>query len=829
VILSSFVSRRPHPRHFLSMSSPPPRPTKRTKTTGQASLTAFFGSRPPTAAAAAAASEKKHPQKNHDGVVGEEGSPVAQKGPDGDPGSESSSSLQEKKKEDASSSLDPIVPRMVRWSESRWHLYKDCVIYRRDGDNVVASGSSGGRTKVAAFDLDGTLLTWRTPAGGWPSALSDYELWNGSVIAKLRQLYDNEHYQLIIISNQGGIRKALKGKIATKVKNLIEWLIATIDRPVSVIMSTSKNSGYHKPSVELWDLAQRLFCHTNHSNEPSWNVAESFYVGDSVITAGDPQGGVDETLARNVSDKYQVTLAFHTPTDFFGPSTSELRNRQESTNLMGDDTAPPATMLEERARWHSGDIHGQRPILLLLCGAQGSGKSTFAQRLSSDTYQHISQDTIKNGQAGTRSQVEAAVRAALSSSSSSFSTPSSPPRSVVLDRMHLDAAQRAIFIDIARDCGNVPVHTLTFDLPAAVSAQRVLARRDHLVTGESGARLAQQSAGRLVRPRWDEGIVLCHTITHPGMVDRFVNLYNGKIEIPTHFPIVAAAGADHKILRMPSVILGTMGLGRRIAAETVAHALDLGIAGIDTAPTYKNEDLVLPNSNNDNNNDVFCIVKVPKRAMTAADVASELDASLAKLRRDRADLLLMHWPAATNETTRTLWTAMEAAARVGKAKALGVCNFNVAALSHLLSFCAIRPSVVQVERHPRLAQWDLVDFCCQHDIQLQAHTPLGQGLIVEDEIVRGIAKKYSSENNVVVSPAQVALAWNLQQGVAVVPKCATRAHQQELKTIVPLSSDDLMTLNDLSNTNPQRFVAPPFMYGSADFCWAARFPKPTTK
>jgi methylglyoxal/glyoxal reductase len=381
--------------------------------------------------------------------------------------------------------------------------------------------------------------------------------------------------------------------------------------------------------------------------------------------------------------------------------------------------------------------------------------------------------------------------------------------------MHLDAAQRAVFIQIAQECGDIPVHALTFDLPAALSAQRVLVRQDHVVTGESGARLAKQSAGRLVRPRADEGIILHHTISHPGLVDRFVNLYNGKIEIPTHFPIIAAT--SNEVLLMPAVILGTMGLGRRIATETVSHALDIGIQGIDTAPTYNNEDL-MPNSS-----DVFCIVKVPKRASTAEDVVAELDSSLAKLRRNGVHLLLLHWPAA-GEDTKTLWRAMEAAAKAGKAKALGVCNFNVAALSHLLSFCAIRPSVVQIERHPRLAQWDLVDFCSQHDIQIQAHTPLGQGFIMEDEIVQSIAKKYDN-----TSAAQVALAWNLQQGVAVVPKCATKTHQQELLTIPLLSSEDLLTLNHLSRTSPKRFVAPPFMYGPADFCWAARFPKPAAK
>lgn len=160
--------------------------------------------------------------------------------------------------------------------------------------------------------MDGTLLVWRT--SGWPSKLTDYELWNAAVITKLRDLYDNQDYQLVLISNQGAIRGAHTGKKATSVKNLIEWLAATIDRPLSVVMSTDKKKGFHKPAVTLWRAAQKLVGQPSSS----WSIADSFYVGDSVGDDNDQQGGVDIGLARNVSEWTGETLQFWTPQDYFG-------------------------------------------------------------------------------------------------------------------------------------------------------------------------------------------------------------------------------------------------------------------------------------------------------------------------------------------------------------------------------------------------------------------------------------------------------------------------------------------------------------------------------
>jgi len=763
---------------LLIMSSPPS--PKRPKTSSsakqqQASLTSFFGA--PKAAV---------PFKTSASMT---------KSKDAEPNEKATSSVKEPSKESSTSvststMIDPIIPRVVPWSESKWKVYENAVIYRQT--------KAGQRSKVAAFDMDGTLLVWRTP--GWPSKLTDYELWNTAVITKLRQLYDDENYQLILISNQGAIRGAFTGKKATTVKGLVEWLISTIDRPISVVMSTDKKKGYHKPSVTLWQAAQKLL-----APGTPWNISESFYVGDSIGGDDDPQGGVDIALARNVSELMNATLRFYPPDDYFGISSAQQRQATVTVQPV------PSHVLTARAALCSGNI-SSGPLLLLLCGAQGSGKSTVAQRIVEHNpaqWLHYSQDTIRNGKPGKREDVEAAVKRALTEQ-----------KCVIVDRMHLDPTQRKFFVDLVRDL-DVPVHTVVLTPPTAVLQQRVKYRTNHSkkVEGESGARMAKASAEKLVFPTYDEGFCLISGSSSPDSgVNRIVDLYQriGSSEfppIPTDLPLT---GIQDTPVFLPAVILGTMGMGRRVAEQSVKQALNIGLRGVDTAPTYNNEDKVGAALSND----TFVIVKVPKRAVTAGEVHKELQTSLQNLQRTQVDLLLLHWPSLRPDSLKEVWQGMESAVKEGKSKALGICNANVAALAGLLPQCRIPPAVLQLERHPLLPQWDIVDFCAQHDIQVQAHTPLGQGdsNVLEHPVVQQVASGY-----VGYSTAQVILAWNLQQGVAVVPKTSTTEHLKEMMRIPQLSQKDLQVLNDI--TDRKRLVAPPFMYGSAPYCWGKQVPK----
>lgn len=656
------------------------------------------------------------------------------------------------------------------------------------------------RTKVAALDLDGTLLVWRI--AGWPSRYEHYELWNSTVIPKLQRLYDQDGYKLVIFSNQGAIRGAFSGKKATFVKSLIEWLASTLQRPLHVVMSTNSKIGYHKPSPGMWSI-----CEEECNRGLQFDIANSWYVGDSV-GIDDPQGGVDERFAQNVGTARGQLLAFFEPQAYFGPSHAELR--QKSTCTLHEYEPPPPSSLDERVALTGGYLQG--PILLLLVGVQGSGKSTFCAELADDPdskqrWVHLSQDTISQGKPGKRHQVEEATRQALREG-----------KSVVVDRTHLTEEQRSYFIEIGKDI-NVKIHAVLLQPPKNVIEKRVRERVNHPggVEGDKGVRIALASLMNIVIPTYHEGFDLINSAGTDAAIVRLSTLYR----------LVSKSGAD-KSLRLPSsfslsngtaipsITLGTMGIGKRKAQEVVAKATHLGWKAVDTAPTYKNEVEV---GRGLIDTDTLVIVKIPKSATTPDQVLEALSSSLSNLGRSRADLLLLHWPCdvIATGTLQSVWQEMERCLSEGRCQALGVCNFSINALRQLIPLCRVQPSVNQIERHPLLPQVELVQFCASHDILVQAHTALGQGKteLLEHPVLLEIAKGTG------LSTAQATLVWNLQHGVAVVPKCTSEDHLAEINGIFhckALGSKHMKMLDSIKECI--RFVAPSFMYNKGtSYSW----------
>ena len=165
-------------------------------------------------------------------------------------------------------------------------------------------------------------------------------------------------------------------------------------------------------------------------------------------------------------------------------------------------------------------------------------------------------------------------------------------------------------------------------------------------------------------------------------------------------------------------------------------------------------------------------------------VAAALDDSLAQLQTSYVDLLLIHWPlkfrpgtvlardGAVGDFSAT-WAAMEALVASGKARSLGVSNFDEAQLSRLLDDAKkIPPAVNQVEAHPKFPNQALVDFCLSRDVAVVAWGPLGGDprRLGEDSMLWATAKMHA------VSLCRCALRWNLERGVAVIPKSTRPAH-----------------------------------------------------
>ncbi len=441
----------------------------------------------------------------------------------------------------------------------------------------------------------------------------------------------------------------------------------------------------------------------------------------------------------------------------------------------------------------------------MVAGPQGAGKSYFCHQLVAGAavaknWVHLSQDTIRGGKPGTREAVEKHTKRALMDN-----------KSVIVDRMHLDETQRSFFINVAKDVG-VPIHCIVLTTPKSVVVERVLQRTDHpgSVQGESGSRLAERSWTQLVMPTYQEGFSLISATGTTAGVESVLNLYRKVVSASSSYE---GQGTIPNSFYLPKITLGTYLLGKKKSEDIVAKAISLGVAAVDTAPTYNNEEQV----GGGLDKDVFLVVKVPKRATTAKMVKDELVNSLRKLGREKADLLLLHWPCdvIAMNAMEEVWLAMEKCVKDGFVSALGVCNFNVSALCLLLPICVdVRPSVLQIERHILLPQWDIVEFCAQHDILIQAHTPLGQGKLTHNAIVKDIAATSR------ISPAQVLLQWNIIQNVAIVTKSTSEDHLKEIVDSgkeVFLSENDMKVLDEIGETT--RFVSPPFMFGNEPYCW----------
>lgn len=240
---------------------------------------------------------------------------------------------------------------------------------------------------------------------------------------------------------------------------------------------------------------------------------------------------------------------------------------------------------------------------------------------------------------------------------------------------------------------------------------------------------------------------------------------------------------------MPLLGLGTFRLrGEEIVHLSMAAALENGYRLVDTAAVYGNEAAIgralsklLPRYSL-SREDVFLTSKLSPRDHGKEAAEAACLRSLRELGCDYLDLYLIHWPGTQGrpqddkgnpERRRESWQALERLHEAGKLRAIGVSNYTLGHLQELLASCRVPPAVLQVEFHPELAQSELLDFCHQKGIHLQAYSSLGTGQLVgQPEVVKVAARQKCT-------PAQVLLRWALQQSVSVIPKSASPARVAE--------------------------------------------------
>lgn len=226
--------------------------------------------------------------------------------------------------------------------------------------------------------------------------------------------------------------------------------------------------------------------------------------------------------------------------------------------------------------------------------------------------------------------------------------------------------------------------------------------------------------------------------------------------------------------QMPLLGLGVYkAVGENEVEQAIADAADAGYRLIDTASVYKNEDgvgrgikaLTIPRD------ELFVTTKIWNTAQRIGDVEDSFNRSLERLGLDYVDLYLIHWPVPGCYTDT--WKALEKLQSQGRVKSIGVSNFHIHDLEMLKKISDVVPAVNQIEFHPLFNQPELLSYCRDNKIAVQAYAPLARGAYLHSQLLLEIGRKYQK------TTAQIGLRWAVQQGISVIPKSVHKERIQE--------------------------------------------------
>lgn len=216
---------------------------------------------------------------------------------------------------------------------------------------------------------------------------------------------------------------------------------------------------------------------------------------------------------------------------------------------------------------------------------------------------------------------------------------------------------------------------------------------------------------------------------------------------------------------MPLLGLGTYKATENNDAEkAIACAVKSGYRLIDTASVYQNEDHVGRGIAKCGvaRKELFVTTKIWNNAQRLGDVHGAFERSLNRLGLDYVDLYLIHWP--VPGCYLSTWKELEEILDSGRALAIGVSNFQIHHLEELRKVSGIIPAVNQIECHPLCYPKELIEYCQNMGIVMQAYAPLARGAYMDHDVMCILATKYGR------TPAQIGLRWMVQKGISVIPK-----------------------------------------------------------
>ena len=268
-------------------------------------------------------------------------------------------------------------------------------------------------------------------------------------------------------------------------------------------------------------------------------------------------------------------------------------------------------------------------------------------------------------------------------------------------------------------------------------------------------------------------------------------------------------------IKIPKLGLGTWLLNDDQTAEAVKAALACGYRHIDTAQAYGNEAGVGRGLRESGiaREDVFVTTKVAAEHKDYESAAASIDASLATAGLDYLDLVIIHGPQPWKEVNqsddrhldgnREAWRALEDALEAGKVRAIGVSNFLQADLENILATCRVKPMVNQVLAHVGNTPFELIDWCREHGILVEAYSPVGHGAVLGNAEIAAIAERHG------VSVPQLCIRYCLQLGLVALPKSGNPAHiRANAEVDFEISDADMEALRE---------VSPVTDYGEASF------------
>ena len=237
---------------------------------------------------------------------------------------------------------------------------------------------------------------------------------------------------------------------------------------------------------------------------------------------------------------------------------------------------------------------------------------------------------------------------------------------------------------------------------------------------------------------------------------------------------------------IPQLGFGVYQIEPKDTVEAVQQALEIGYRHIDTAEMYQNEAEVGEAVEAFGRDQVFITSKLNNGFHRPDDARRAFDETLIKLRTDAIDLFLIHWPLPTlyDGDFVSTWKTLIEFVSDGRARAIGVSNFQVPHLERLAAETDVVPAVNQIEAHPYVLNDEVREYGRAHGILTEAWSPIAQGQVLDDPVVVEVASAVGR------TPAQAVLRWHVQRGDIVFPKSTTPSRMKENFEIFDFALDD---------------------------------------